>query len=62
MCPDACIYNDEVVRMSNKHSMEVKHLAYTLIYIHIHTHTFNTFTPVQYSVNSHVKHANAPER
>ncbi len=55
VCPDACIYNAEVLSMCNKHLM----LGQTpVIYTHTytHSHTFNTFTQAQYSVNSHEKH------
>ncbi len=33
---------------------------YTRVYTH--SHTFNTFTQAQYSVNSHEKHENSPKR
>ena len=61
MCPDACVYKAEVLCMCNKHLM----LGQTpVIYTHTdtHSHTFNTFTQAQYSVNSHEEHANSPKR
>ena len=47
--------------MCNKHLM----LGQTpVIYTHTytHSHTFNTFTQAQYSVNSHEKHAHSLKR
>ncbi len=61
VCPDACIYNAEVLSMCNKHLM----LGQTpVMYTHTytHSHTFNTFTQAQHSVNSHEEHANSPKR
>jgi hypothetical protein len=60
-CPDACIYNAEVLSMCNKHLM----LGQTpVVYTHTYTHsrTFNTFTQAQYSVNSHAKHTHSHKR
>ena len=33
-----------------------------VIYTHTYTHAFSTFTPVQFSVNSHVTHAHSRKR
>ena len=61
VCPDACIYNAEVISMCNKHLMlGKKPVIYTHTYTH--SHTFNTFTQAQHSVNSHEEHANSPKR
>jgi hypothetical protein len=60
VCPDACVCNDEVLSMCNKHLMLGQPVIYTHTYTH--SHTFNTFTQAQYSVNSHEKHANSLKR
>ncbi len=51
VCPDACIYNAEVLSMCNKHLM----LGQTgVIYTHTYTHSHkaNTVTQAQYSVRA----------
>jgi hypothetical protein len=52
VCPDACIYNTEVLCMCNKHLM-LGQTAVIYTHTYTHSHTFNTFTQAQYSVNSH---------
>ena len=61
MCPDACIYNAEVLCMCNKHLM-LGQTAVIYTHTYTHSHTFNTFTQAQYSVNSHEKHAHSLKR
>ena len=67
VCPDACIYNDvciynaEVLSMCNKHLM-LGQTAVRYTHTYTHSHTFNTFTQAQYSVNRHEKHVHSQQR
>ncbi len=61
VCPHACIYNPAMLCMCNKHLMLDQTAGiYTRTYTR--SHTFNTFTQAQYSVNSHEKHAHSLKR
>ncbi len=61
VCPDACIYNPEVLSMCNKHFM-LGQTAVIYTHTYTHSHTFNTVTQAQHSVNSHEKHTHSPKR
>ncbi len=51
----------EVLYMCNKHLM-LGQIAGIYTRTYTHSHTFNTFTQAQYSINSHEKHAHSRKR
>jgi hypothetical protein len=61
VCPDACIYNAEVLSMCNKH-LTLGQTAVIYTHTYTHSHTFNTFTQAQYPVNIHEKHEHSLKR
>jgi hypothetical protein len=47
VCPDACIYNPEVLCMCNKHSSDLRSNSCHIHSTYTHSHTFSDFTQVK---------------
>ncbi len=69
LCPSVCLYMYVSVssslciqRSSFATSISCDQTVVMKTYTNTQSHTFNTFTQAQYSVNSHEKHENSPKR